>query len=121
MAAHSGGFCVIDLFLFSWDETKQDFYYFNFESGQSQWEHPLDAIFLERVAEARNHKHFKEPKEFLDPDVTEISGDTSDLLSAEVQKGDQSQIIMDLNAPQKLVRLNLYRCVDPHKRKILLS
>ncbi|XP_059087938.1 centrosomal protein of 164 kDa-like isoform X2 [Tigriopus californicus] len=88
-----------------WDETKDDFYYFNFESGHSQWEHPLDAIFLEKVTEARGQKRLKDSKEFLDPDITEVSGDTSDLLSAEVNKEDQDQFNMDLNAPQKLAPL----------------
>ncbi|TRY71793.1 hypothetical protein TCAL_01052 [Tigriopus californicus] len=105
MIAHQGGCSVIGLFSCSWDETKDDFYYFNFESGHSQWEHPLDAIFLEKVTEARGQKRLKDSKEFLDPDITEVSGDTSDLLSAEVNKEDQDQFNMDLNAPQKLAPL----------------
>ena len=35
------------------DETLGDYYYFNFETGETQWNHPLDKIFREKVIEAR--------------------------------------------------------------------
>ena len=38
---------------FSLDETLGDYYYFNFETGETQWNHPLDKIFREKVIEAR--------------------------------------------------------------------
>lgn len=38
---------------FSLDETLGDYYYFNFETGETQWNHPLDRIFREKVIQAR--------------------------------------------------------------------
>ena len=38
---------------FSLDETLGDYYYFNFETGETQWNHPLDKIFCEKVIQAR--------------------------------------------------------------------
>ena len=38
---------------FSLDETLGDYYYFNFETGETQWNHPLDKIFREKVVQAR--------------------------------------------------------------------
>ena len=35
------------------DETLGDYYYFNFETGETQWNHPLDKIFREKVIQAR--------------------------------------------------------------------
>ena len=35
------------------DETLGDYYYFNFETGETQWNHPLDRIFREKVIQAR--------------------------------------------------------------------
>ena len=30
-----------------------EIYYFNFENGQSQWEHPLDAVYKKKFEEAK--------------------------------------------------------------------
>lgn len=38
---------------FSWDETINDFYYFNIETGETQWCHPLDDLFKQKVIIAR--------------------------------------------------------------------
>ena len=38
---------------FSLDETLGDYYYFNIETGETQWDHPLDKIFREKVIQAR--------------------------------------------------------------------
>ena len=35
------------------DETLGDYYYFNFETGETQWSHPLDKIYCEKVIKAR--------------------------------------------------------------------
>ena len=32
-----------------------DYYYFNFETGETQWSHPLDKIYCEKVIEARTN------------------------------------------------------------------
>ena len=37
----------------SWDETINDFYYFNVETGETQWCHPLDDIYRQKVVLAR--------------------------------------------------------------------
>ncbi|CAB4063957.1 CEP164 [Lepeophtheirus salmonis] len=36
-----------------WDDTIQDFYYFNFETGETQWTHPFDEIYKKKVIQAR--------------------------------------------------------------------
>ena len=41
------------LFLISFDETLDAWYYFNFTNGSTQWQHPLDSFFKERVKAAR--------------------------------------------------------------------
>ena len=40
-------------FNFSWDEEREQWYYFNFESGQTSWIHPLDNIYKEVVSKYR--------------------------------------------------------------------
>ena len=37
----------------SFDETLDAWYYFNFTNGATQWQHPLDSFFRERVEAAR--------------------------------------------------------------------
>ena len=32
-----------------------DYYYFNFETGETQWSHPLDKIYCEKVIKARTN------------------------------------------------------------------
>ena len=39
----------------SLDETLGDYYYFNFETGETQWSHPLDKIYCEKVIEIRTN------------------------------------------------------------------
>ena len=71
-----------DLAFCSLDDTIGDYYYFNVNSGETQWAHPLDEIYRQKVILARS----ADEKE----DVTEVSGDiTSD--------------IMDQSKPHKLV------------------
>ena len=40
-------------FLFSYDEVRKSWYYFNFGTGETQWEHPLDQHFKSIVEQAR--------------------------------------------------------------------
>ena len=37
----------------SWDETVGDYYYFESDTGRSQWSHPLDEVYRTKVQEAR--------------------------------------------------------------------
>ena len=39
----------------SLDETLGDYYYFNFETGETQWDHPLDRVYRQKVIEARDN------------------------------------------------------------------
>ena len=45
--------CSLFIFFFSFDEGAGVWYYFNFETGQSSWEHPLDAQYKQFVLRAR--------------------------------------------------------------------
>ena len=42
--------------LFSLDDTIGDYYYFNVENGETQWAHPLDEIYRQKVKLARESK-----------------------------------------------------------------
>ena len=46
---------VLFYLFFSLDETLGDYYYFNFETGETQWSHPLDKIYCEKVIEIRTN------------------------------------------------------------------
>ena len=46
--------------LFSLDEALGDYYYFNFETGETQWSHPLDDIYREKVIQTRKSFSSKE-------------------------------------------------------------
>ena len=39
--------------LFSFEEETDAWYYFNFNTGETQWTHPLDSVFQKRVAAER--------------------------------------------------------------------
>jgi hypothetical protein len=39
--------------VFSFEEEARAWYYFNFKTGESQWNHPLDAVFQKKVLAAR--------------------------------------------------------------------
>ena len=72
--------------LCSWDETIGDYYYFNSDSGQTQWAHPLDEIYKQKVTLAREQFNNAEDKNqnniVTDSNVAVSSdGDTSDVLS----------------------------------------
>ena len=45
-------------FTSSWDETINDFYYFNVETGETQWCHPLDDLYRQKVVLARQGLQF---------------------------------------------------------------
>lgn len=81
---------ILSPFLFSWSECHGDYYYFNFQTGDSQWEHPLDEIYRQKVTLGRHQIH-GDGKNIIaagvgnwdnsvGADVTD--GDTSDLLSS---------------------------------------
>ena len=77
----------------SFDEDVGDCYYFNFETGQTQWEHPLDEVYQQKVILARE-------------EFTEISGDTSDILTNSNNSGggaDNSSTMDMKPMPGKLV------------------
>ena len=98
-------FCMIIVFpLFyycSLDDTIGDYYYFNINSGETQWAHPLDEIYKQKVILARQEFEQVEnndakagppnPNESggqeintKDQDVTEVSEDLDDNTSAEI-------------------------------------
>ena len=84
---------LLDFFC-SWDETIGDYYYFNSDTGETQWAHPLDEIYKQKVTLARE-QFFRETDEQFNNDeaknqnniVTDSNvavssdGDTSDVLS----------------------------------------
>jgi hypothetical protein len=43
----------------SFEEEVGAWYYFNFKTGETQWTHPLDTVFQERVAAERGNKKTK--------------------------------------------------------------
>ena len=54
--SHSFSFSLYSLLcfvLFSYDEVRKSWYYFNFGTGETQWEHPLDQHFKSIVEQAR--------------------------------------------------------------------
>ena len=83
------------VFLCSWDETIGDYYYFNSDTGSTQWAHPLDEIYKQKVTLAReqflretnvqfNNTEAKNQNNIVtDSNVADSSdgGDTSDVLS----------------------------------------
>ena len=44
---------LFNFHMYSLDETLGDYYYFNFETGETQWNHPLDKVYCEKIIEAR--------------------------------------------------------------------
>ena len=76
---------LLDFFC-SWDETIGDYYYFNSDTGSTQWAHPLDEIYKQKVTLAREQFNNAEDKNqnniVTDSNVAVSSdGDTSDVLS----------------------------------------
>ena len=76
---------LLDFFC-SWDETIGDYYYFNSDTGDTQWAHPLDEIYKQKVTLAREQFNNTEAKNqnniITDSNVAVSSdGDTSDVLS----------------------------------------
>jgi hypothetical protein len=43
----------IHVVYFSFDQRKKAWYYFNYENGTSQWEHPLDGVYRDLVKKTR--------------------------------------------------------------------
>lgn len=37
----------------SWDPNVEDYYYYNSKSGESQWKHPLDEVYRQKVVQAK--------------------------------------------------------------------
>ena len=76
-------------FFCSWDETIGDYYYFNSDTGDTQWAHPLDEIYKQKVTLAReqftNNSEAKNQNNVVTDNVTNSvgsdGGDTSDVLS----------------------------------------
>ena len=60
----------------SWDETIGDYYYFNSDTGDTQWAHPLDQIYKQKVSIAR--EQFNNSKENV-TDSNTVGGDTNNL------------------------------------------
>ena len=70
---HFNHYEVSTIYNFSWDETIGDYYYFNSDTGDTQWAHPLDEIYRQKVDLAR--------EQFRKENVTDVSGDTSEVLT----------------------------------------
>ena len=96
---HSAFLCLF----FSLDETLGDYYYFNFETGETQWSHPLDKIYCEKVIEIRTNsskqedisnekiKQIRKQKNFDDkPSLAEETKNcsNSDQIHVELDRGD---------------------------------
>lgn len=45
--------CILTLFLLHSQDVTGDIYYFNFNNGQSMWDHPCDDHYRELVAQER--------------------------------------------------------------------
>lgn len=58
---------------FSFDQRKKAWYYFNYENGTSQWEHPLDSVYRDLVQKTR--------QESLSSGADDISSIRDDLKS----------------------------------------
>ena len=88
-------------FLCSWDETIGDYYYFNSDTGDTQWAHPLDEIYKQKVTLAREQFNNSEAKNQnnvgTDGAVGSGGVDTSDVLSKS-----------KMDKPLKLVRKTTY-------------
>jgi hypothetical protein len=89
----------------SWDETIGDYYYFNVECGETQWNHPLDQIYRQKVNLTREEFNAN-PDGFIanaedhnKEDVTEVSADTSEILSVS-----KKEKMAEQNKPIKMVR-----------------
>ena len=105
----------------SLDETIGDYYYFNVNSGETQWAHPLDEIYKQKVTLARQQFEVENDAKVtgLNPegrgerhenkeDVTEVSEDlddnTSDILSNLAKtKVDVPDLLSNSSSPMKLV------------------
>ena len=84
----------------SLDDTIGDYYYFNVNTGETQWAHPLDEIYKQKVIVARQQFDAgTEPEDCRNPqptnpeaaapqqnkeDVTEVSEDLEDNTSADI-------------------------------------
>ena len=95
----------------SWSEVHGDYYYFNFHTGASQWDHPLDEVYRQKVTFARQQQEQQQRQKSsrllfhgdnsTAADVTEA--DTSDLLSSSLNN--PAQLFMELKQQPKLVRM----------------
>ena len=118
---------------YSLDETLGDYYYFNFETGETQWSHPLDKIYCQRVIDARKNLHkdklgstfctdqINDSQTFADTSVIKEEKEKSHkkgedrnseiIQSVETQKeefnnrSNSTEEVMDLGAPKKLVNI----------------
>ena len=76
---------------FSLDETLGDYYYFNFETGETQWNHPLDKIFREKVIQAR----LTYPNEGVPSQDINIHDTSTDNIKVKAWKGGATETIVN--------------------------
>ena len=123
---------------FSLDETLGDYYYFNFETGETQWNHPLDKIFREKVVQARLAVadkgvtlQYNSNKELLAEKVephayeiektenktdTDISNTNDESLTCDSGKKEDQEMSL---TPNKLVCV--YRCSNYFENRIYIN
>ena len=76
-------------FVCSFDETLDAWYYFNFKNGATQWHHPLDSVYKERVEAARKEGAKVPEGNFSETEVpTEFSEDKH---GVEVERTDDKE------------------------------
>ena len=81
------------MFIFSYDETLAAWFYYDFSNGETQWNHPLDEFYKQKVIEARADVCSKEAVDVRNSDtehtIDDITNDCGDKLD-EVEE-DQSE------------------------------
>ena len=115
---------ILVFFLCSLDDTIGDYYYFNVNTGETQWAHPLDEIYKQKVIVARQQfdAGADHPEDGRNPqpttpeaappqnkeDVTEASEDLEDNTSADILSNlAKSKVVVPdpstTSSPMKLV------------------
>ena len=76
-----------------------DIYYFNFESGESTWDHPLDELYKKKYSDAKNNKSMNEDKLSSDADEKPNAVDMNLNLSPDADAdADQPELENDDNS-----------------------